>query len=264
MNKHTIVIAGIFINLFFCFTLFSQEDEFQQLKNENWKPVFEDDFRSGLRSDWVLDGRKGKLLCTPEGMEFYAGKRAFQDEDHAVLWLRKHFSGDIKIEYDYTRLDSSSVESVNIIYLHASGNGQGDYVPDIFEWNELREIPAMKVYFNHMNAYHISYAVTGPDSLLRDYIRARRYMPDRKQGLKGTALLPEYLNTGLFKPGIKHHITVILRKSRLYMEVQTESETRLFWFDTESLPPLSEGYIGLRQMWTRAARYSDFKVSVPD
>ena len=45
----------------------------------------------------------------------------------------------------------------------------------------------MSMYFNHMNTYHISYAAYGntdePDK--HDYIRARRYMPESGNGLKG-------------------------------------------------------------------------------
>ena len=88
-----------------------------------------------------------------------------------VLWTKQSFKGDLKIEYDYTRLDNET-RCVNILYIQATGSGEEPYVKDITEWNELRRVPAMKMYFDHMHAYHISYA-----AWRGDYIRGRRYLP---------------------------------------------------------------------------------------
>jgi hypothetical protein len=118
----------------------------------------------------------------------------------------------------------------------------------------------MKEYFNHMDTYHISYAAFSFQSGESEYIRARRYMPETGQGLKDTALSPEYENSGLFETGVKHHITVIKRGTKLYMQVSNPSQTRLFWFDASNFPPIESGRIGLRQMWTRASRYANFKI----
>ena len=69
----------------------------------------------------------------------------------------EQLAGDLKIEYDYTRTDNET-RCVNILYIQATGSGKGPYALDISDWNELRKVPAMATYFNHMHAYHISYA----------------------------------------------------------------------------------------------------------
>jgi hypothetical protein len=65
--------------------------------------------------------------------------------------------------------------------------------------SDLRKVPAMATYFNHMNLYHISYAAFPPDG--GQYIRARRYMPETGKGLDGTALEPDYYPKTLFRAG---------------------------------------------------------------
>ncbi|MCB9247655.1 MAG: DUF1961 family protein [Ignavibacteriales bacterium] len=116
----------------------------------------------------------------------------------------------------------------------------------------------MSQYYNHMNTYHISYAAYSFDKDEPEYIRARRYMPETGQGLEGTALTPEYENDGFFDTGVKHHITIIKQGDNLYMKVSNTAQTKYYWFDTGNFPPLKSGRIGLRQMWTRAARYANF------
>ena len=57
----------------------------------------------------------------------------------------------------------------------------------------------MRLYFNHMNTYHISYAAFRQknDDSEEDYIRGRRYMPDAGKGLSGTAVTAEIRTTRL-------------------------------------------------------------------
>jgi hypothetical protein len=185
--------------------------------------------------------------------------------DHSVLWTKKSFSGDVKIEYDYTRNDEA-IWCVNILYIQATGEEEGPFTKDIYEWRHLRETPGMNMYFNHMHTYHISYAAfqydkdsaTDPEA---DYVRARRYMPLRN-GLKDTHMTPDnYERTGLFKPGVLHHITVIKTGDKLFMKVENPQQTRLFYWDTDSYPPITQGRIGLRTMFTRSATYKNFKIS---
>ena len=132
-----------------------------------------------------------------------------------VLWTKQSFEGDLKIEYDYTRIDNET-RCVNILYIQATGSGKGPYARDISQWNELRKVPAMATYFNHMHAYHISYAAFPNSGENRvSYIRARRYLPEGK-GLKGTELAPDYDPQGFFAQGVTHHITVIKKDRDLF------------------------------------------------
>ena len=76
------------------------------------------------------------------------------------------------------------------------------------------------------------------------------------------AILPDNFDTGLFQPGVQHHFTIIKKGHQLYMKVESDELSRLFFWDTSDFPPVTEGRIGLRHMWTRCSRYSDLRVSV--
>ena len=240
------------------------EKSYKEAESLHWKKVFHDDFKDMDTTAWHLDGLRGSMKITPEGLVLSAGNMINANSDHVVLWNTQEYKGDIRVEYDFTRLDTCSTETVNIIYLHANGSGADGYSHDIMEWNDRRTVPAMSTYFNHMNAFHISYAVEKGDTLKADYVRGRRYMPETGKGLAGTALRPEYENTGLFRTGITYHITVIKRGSMLFMNVAGDGKEKLFHFDLSSHPDIDGGRTGLRQMWGRTSRYADFKVFQPD
>lgn len=231
--------------------------EFRIQAEGSWQEVFSDSGQIDWRKQWFKDGDLASVENTPQGMLLKAGPVPYDDAHHLVLWTRQEFSGDLKIEYDFTRIDrSDTVRAVNILYIEATGSGDVGYDRDISKWRELRRKPAMKLYYNHMNTYHISYSVVEPKA--REYVRARRYMPGN--GLKGSDLAPEYYETGLFQPGVKYHITVVKRGQRLWMNVKNESTDRTFYFDGRDFPPVESGRIGLRLMFTRQTLIGDFKV----
>ena len=116
----------------------------------------------------------------------------------------------------------------------------------------------MSMYLDHMNTYHISYA-SFPDN----HIRARRYMPE-KRGLNGTDIEPDYFPAGFFKTGVTHKITVVKKARDLFMRIENPEQTLYCHMPNPDLPEITEGRIGLRHMFTRAARYRNFRVSVPD
>ncbi len=91
-------------------------------------------------------------------MEFTAGQEFKNDAHHAVLWTKASFTGDIKIEYDYTRTDEET-SCVKILYTQAIGDGEDEFVKDISTWAKYREVLFMKKYFENMNALQISYAI---------------------------------------------------------------------------------------------------------
>jgi hypothetical protein len=238
----------------------SSMEHFAELKEAEWKQVFHDPCTRNWKDKWTLDGLKATVTNSTKGMDFTAGPEAFNDAHHAVLWTKQAFKGDLKIEYEYTRLDEE-LRMVNILYIQATGRGKEGFQKDIGAWAEKRTIPSMKTYFNNMNAYHISYAAFGTKNKVsgKDYIRARRYMCE---GLKGTKLNNEYKKTGLFEPGVPHKITIIKRDLSIYMHIQNAQKEMLCHFVNSKFPPITEGKIGLRHMYTRGAGYKDFKVSV--
>ena len=234
--------------------------KFTELMDAEWEERFHDPCTQNWKENWFLDGELATVTNSPSGMDFVAGPKAFDDAHHAVLWTRQEFSGDLKIEYEYTRLDNE-LRMVNILFIHATGSGEPGYDKDILEWADKRAVPAMRLYFQNMNAYHISYAAFGTRNTVPgdDYIRGRRYISGP---LRGTELDNEYEHTGLFETGVPHKITVVKRGRDLFMHVENDSTQRLFHFVNSKSPPLTEGRIGLRHMYTRGARYRDFKVSV--
>lgn len=232
-----------------------------------WTEVFSDPCTGDWRDNWVLDGVHATVSNTLEGMVINAGPEDRNNAHHAVLWTRRSFRGDIRIEYDYTRLDSSKADAVNIIYIQARGSGDEGYPEDIHLWGDKRTEPLMKHYFDNMDTYHISYATDGvePSQESTRYVRARRYLPREGRGLQGTALQPDYVGLDLFETGVKYHVTIIKIGQQLWFRAEGENgKSGEFWFDGTPLPPVDEGYVGLRQMFTRSALYSNFTVSVSE
>jgi len=70
-----------------------------------WAEVFSDSCTEDWEAKWFLDGKVGTVTNSPEGMAPTAGPEFRNDAHHMVLWTKDSFAGDLKIEYDYTRLD---------------------------------------------------------------------------------------------------------------------------------------------------------------
>jgi len=241
----------------------AEHTAFAQATEGSWNTVVSDACTGDWIEQWFLDGEVGTVTTSSKGMELTAGPEFKNDAHHMVLWTKDTFEGDVKIEYDYTRLDDET-RCVNILYIQASGSGEAPFVNDITEWNELRRVPAMRMYFNHMNTYHISYAAfpnEGDDR--QSYIRARRYMPNAT-GLKGTGLEPDYYPEGLFETGVSHTITVIKKERDLFMKIENAEQINYFHMSTPNLPVITKGRIGLRHMFTRSARYKNIRISTPE
>lgn len=238
------------------------DDNFNRLWSLPWEEVFSDCGTCDWTQKWTLDGIYARFDNTADGMRLSAGPEAGNHAHHAVLWSRQIFEGDVMIEYDFLRNDTSKANAVNIIYIQAQGSGEPGFGKDISTWADKRELPAMKLYFDNMDTYHISYATDGiaPAPESGHYVRARRYMPAMKQGLEGTDLAPDYLNVDMFKPDITYHITIIKSGSELYFKAEGEGDSNVFYFDGSTHPPVEKGRIGLRHMYTRSATYTNIRI----
>jgi hypothetical protein len=233
---------------------------FEKLENDvHWKLEMSDDGTGSWQTNWFLDGEIAKVENTEKGMHLQAGPEFGNDAHHMVLWTKQSFEGDVKIEFDYTRTDNET-KAVNILYIQATGKEEGEFTRDIFEWNHLRKIPSMRTYFNNMKTLHISFAAFPNNEETEDYIRVRRYpiLPDK--GFRELEVEPTFFDTGLFKTGETYQVTVIKTDERLFFKVIGKDDSKLYSWDTSHLPPLKEGRIGLRHMYTRSAIYSNFKV----
>ena len=242
-----------------CIASPADEKLFHELCRANWKPVFSDDGTKDWKTNWLLDGKIGRVENSTTGMGLYSGPEEKNSAHDVVLWTRKSFSGDILIEYDYTRIDNRD-RSVNIIYIQATGSGEGEYKRNIFDWNVLREVPAMEVYYNNMNTLHISYAAFTEEG---DYIRARRYRPDLKKKMEGTELGAAF-NTGFFEKDVKHHITILKKGFDLFMKVSNNQKSALYKWNYQDHPGILEGPIGLRHKCVSASVYKNFVVKSSD
>ena len=258
------------LNLIFCLiflmisiTGFCQTTEnlsFEKLNNsDEWNLEFSDSGTRDYSENWHLDGKIAKIKNTPERMNLIAGPEFGNDAHHMVLWTKKSFNGDVKIEFDYTRTDHET-KAVNIIYIQATGKEEGDFVRDIFEWNDLRSVPSMRTYFNNMKTLHISYAAFPNDEQTQDYVRVRRYPVSPEKAFRELEVEPTYFDTGLFKTGITYKITAIKTDNCLFFKVEGDGLSKIFFWNTSHLPPLTEGRIGIRHMYTRSALYKNFKV----
>ena len=251
----------IFLALFACNTD-AQNQQFTQLEKLNWQEVMFDKGDADWQQQWFLDGAKAKVINGSDGMLFTAGPIERENASHAVLWTKKTFHGDLKIEYDFTKMDEAT-KAVNILYIQATGKEEGPYTKDITEWSQLRVVPTMSTYFNNMNLWHVSYAAYGNGDEIdkKDYMRARRYpvLPGKK--FSNTKVGISYDDTGLFKNGVTYHMTVIKKDDLLMIRVEGDGKIGFFEWDFTAHPRITEGRIGLRHMWTRSSRYANFRVS---
>lgn len=228
-------------------------------RSDGWNLAFKDNGTKNWTEHWTLDGLIASVENTKDGMEFRAGSEYKNDAHHAVLWTKKSFSGDIKIEFDYIKTDHES-RCVNILYIQATGDGEGVFEKDISKWSRLRDIPAMRTYFENMNVLHISYSAFGNGENSFHYVRARRYPKPNNKPFMATQIEPSYDRQGFFKSGQKYHVTAIKTKNVLFFKMESEAGVELFNWDISNIDPITEGRIGLRQMFTRSSIYKNFKI----
>lgn len=252
--------------LFFCISINAQKTDNKEFdilnQSSQWKLQFQDSGTKDWQSKWFLDGLQANIKNTKAGMLFNTGIKAGADADHAVLWTKESFKGNLKMEYTFTRKDTATKWAI-ILYLQAAGTGITPYVEDISKWNHLREIPAMKTYFTNMKALHISYASFENDNndSKKDYVRVRQYPVVKGQNFNTMTEIPNaFFETGLFKTDENYKITVIKTKTKLYFKVAGKHASKLFTWDLSNYPELLEGRIGLRQMATRAAIYKAISI----
>lgn len=225
--------------------------------------LFADDGTQNWTNNWILDGTKSKVINSINGMELIAGPEHGNDTCHTVLWTKQSFKGDVCIAYDYTKTDTTS-RCVNILYFHTTGKGTKEFPTDISLWNHKRTVPHMKTYFNNMHTYHISYAAFSAKEYSgdHDYIRLRRYNLTQI-GLQNTNVPGDHFDTGLFKTNVTYHIQVFKYKNQIEMHIQNKQNTddqKICKWDVSEFEDCNFGRVGLRHMYTRSARYQNFKV----
>lgn len=231
------------------------------------KMLFEDPMTGNWQEKWFLDGKKATLEHRDGGLCFFTPPsnvdknkdRATFDAHHAVLWTKQEFEGDIRISYEFTRIQSGWA---NLLYIQAQGIGTPPYEKDIHAWRELREVASMEKYYNYMNLLSLS---------LREEIRCKRYpWNDVARDLKYEDVLVEPMapHDGL-PDGKTFRVVVEKRKKSCTIqirEVGSEKYSVDYTWDLSNpskerkVPFVEKGRIGLRQMGGNKVIYRDFSV----
>lgn len=238
------------------------KDEFDKINDSSeWELKFSDSCTENWQTNWFLDGELATIKHSEKGMNFAAGPINRNNAHHAVLWTKKSFKGEIKIEYNYTKTDSQII-NVNILYIQAAGIGKDSFDVDISKWNNFRSVPAMSKYYNYMKTLHISYSAfkmvnNDPDA---DYIRVRQYPVTENNTFADMEIPPSFYETGLFKTGVTYKMTWIKTKTSLSLKVEGDNKVKKYSWILNKPEQIIEGRIGLRHMFTRSAEYSNFKI----
>lgn len=228
--------------------------------------LFEDSMAGDWQKNWFLDGKKAVLEHKDGGLAFMTTEskidkrvdRAPFDSQHANLWTRQEFSGEIRISYTFSKMADSSWQK--LIYIQARGIGQKPYVEDIYAWRDLRTVARMDKYYKYMNLVSLS---------LRDQIRCKRYpVVDLEDNSIPCESLPRGVNKGLPNGG-EFKVVIEKRNKSISMQIK-DAKTGEFVVDhkwdlselTEKRSPkfVEKGRIGIRLMGGHKIIMSDFKV----
>jgi hypothetical protein len=230
--------------------------------------LFEDPMTANWQENWFLDGERADLDHRDGGLAFLTSAskvdkrvdRAAFDAQHAVLWTRQEFEGDIRISYRYTRLPDCSWQK--LIYVQAQGIGEEPYVKDIYAWRDRRDVAVMSEYFKHMDLIALS---------LRSEVRCKRYpWVDMEGNALESEFMPRAENKGL-PEGHELHVLVEKRKESIRLRIK-DVETGQYAVDhtwdltdenvlKDRAPKFVEkGRIGIRLMGGHKILMRDFKV----
>jgi len=229
--------------------------------------LFEDSMAENWQEKWFLDGERAILEHRKEGLAFITEytvdkrvDRAGFDAQHAVLWTRQEFEGDIRISYTYTRLPGCSWQK--LIYVQAQGIGEDDYVEDIHAWRDQREVAVMSMYFKYMDLIGLS---------IRNQIRCKRYP---WMDYEGNDLVDEFNPRGVNKglpDGQPLDVVVEKREKSIMLQITDTVTGELIVDHTWDLTDeqvnehrdpvyITKGRIGLRQMGGHKMLLRGFKV----
>ena len=101
-----------------------------QTQTDGSEVLFEDPMTGNWQANWFLDGERATLEHRDGGLAFITDAsnvdkrvdRAAFDAQHAVLWTRQEFEGDIRVSYTYTKLPGCSWQK--LIYVQAQASAK--------------------------------------------------------------------------------------------------------------------------------------------
>ncbi len=228
---------------------------------------FSDPCDGKWQDNWFLDGKRSWFSKSPKAkITNDNGVMTIETtKGGAVLWTKESYDRPLRIEYDFKRLDEND-RGANIIFIHATGDGENGCVEDISQWSKKRNKVKMEDYYDNMHAYQVSYA-TYDDKGGKgkpDHIRGRRYLPTKGKGLEGTVLDHEHTDTGLFEDHQWVHVTITKFPYVVWAEFRHPDKRLLCKMENRWLEPIKKGRIGLFLAPKRKSQFKNFKIMTVD
>ena len=233
---------------------------YQDLAEQHWQLRLDDPGDGDWNEHWTIDGECCEITNSSDGMEFKSGPDAGNNAHHGVLWTKQSFDGDMKVDFEFTRLDTIN-RYVCILYFHANGIGEGEYHKDIHSWSALRTEPWMKTYFEKMDMLHLSFAAYGNnDDTPDDYLRVRRYPVRGDRSFSQIEVEGTVHNTGLFLPEKTYKMSMVKTLDTLALWIDGDGQSLYHCWDISKVDPTESGPFGIRQMWQKHSRYKNIKI----
>jgi hypothetical protein len=234
--------------------------------------LFEDPMTGDWRDNWFLDGEKAVLEQDENGLRITAAtlpgiwekrkespeQRELFDSLHTVLWTKEEFEGEIGVSFEMTR---NSEGFTFLLYMLAQGIGTPPYAEDLTEWNDLRKISRMDLYFGKMNLTGVTF---------RDQIRLRQYPWMDDEGREYTDnLIGEMLDYDGIPVGKNYKVDLELRAETLRIRLEEignpdnvldRTFSRTDGRDPRRPAPSTRGRIGIRHMTGTEVAYWNFRI----
>ncbi len=227
-----------------------------------WIPALVDGGTDRWADRWLLSGDPDRGITVtngPEGMTLRAGDGTDPRKDHAVLWTRAIFSGDVRIEYDYVVLDRYPTPIgeggyCSAVLIHSRVASSAPLPADIGNWsseqrNSDTSGPALNAVIDGLQ---LNYAFVGDP----------RGNPFRLRSNPGYRLVGESAGVPVFEVGTEYHL--VIEKVATTVSIAANPPTGLSVSHSFASPEIGQhlyGRIGLRNMNHREARYRNIRIS---
>jgi hypothetical protein len=225
---------------------------------DDWREAFVADHKRDWRAEWFLFGDPSRGITVSNsaaGLTLRAGDGSDPRRDHAVLWSKRTFTGDVRIEYDVTVLDGYASPPPKISYCSAllvHAQGATNYPSDLAAWTAAQANADTSGNFVNTNTrgLQLNYAFVGD-------VRGNRL---RLRVNPGYALAGQSDITTLFRQGQTCHVSATKAGALLTVHVTDGKATFSHTFTDAGLAAHGSGRIGLRNMNRREARYANLRV----
>ncbi|MEE9432349.1 MAG: DUF1961 family protein [Melioribacteraceae bacterium] len=124
------------------------------------KILHQEDFSSSsIPNDLFIEGSK-KVVIRDGHLWVDAVADSIGESNVSTIWLNKEFSGDLKVEFDASVIQSPGDQNnINFFFLYSDPSGKS-----LFESSDLRKDGSYKTYHN-LNGYIFTYLANGnPDT----------------------------------------------------------------------------------------------------